>query len=78
MARDKHRVTKLRKDKIHIYRVGTVAFFLLQFPLLVLLDQPRLVLGVPWTYLYIFIVWMALAIVLWALADFSTKEDSDD
>jgi hypothetical protein len=44
--------------------VGVLGFLLLNYPLLSLVDLPRLVFGIPLLWIYLYLVWGALIAVL--------------
>jgi hypothetical protein len=44
--------------------VGVLSFLLLNYPLLALVDLPRLVFGIPLLWIYLYLVWAALIAVL--------------
>jgi hypothetical protein len=44
--------------------VGVLGFLLLNYPLLSLVDIPRLVFGIPLLWIYLYLVWGALIAVL--------------
>lgn len=72
---------RIRTTRPGIVRARFVALFLLGIvafnpPILAIFDSDRLVLGVPLTYLYIFIAWAALiALARLAAAEGGTEAD---
>lgn len=51
----------MKQQLVAVFLCGA---FLLYSPVISLFDQPRLLLGVPVLYLYLFIVWIVLVAVM--------------
>jgi hypothetical protein len=58
-----------RVTNARLLAVAGLAAVLWSYPLLSLVDAPRLILGVPLLYLYLFTVWLVLIGVLALIAE---------